>query len=65
MDPKVGAPDRERLERAVRIVLKASRQDRDLSQKELAQKMGWSRNQVANLESGRRVRWPRRSCTKH
>jgi len=36
-------------------VLWASRQDIDVSQRELADKMGWTRNQVANLESGRRA----------
>lgn len=47
--------ERERLKRRVRTVLRASRLDSDLSQRELAAKLGWTRNQVANVESGRRV----------
>jgi transcriptional regulator with XRE-family HTH domain len=39
----------------VRIVLKASREDSDRSQQELATSLGWSRNMIANLETGRRV----------
>ena len=49
-----GRPDRERLERAIPIVLSGSRRDLDVSQRELAAKLGWSRNQIANVESGRR-----------
>jgi len=49
------ASDRERLEQRARIVLWASREDSDLSQRELGAKLGWTRNQVANLEGGRRV----------
>ncbi len=48
------ASDRERLEQRTRIVLRASREDSDLSQGELGVKLGWTRNQVANLEGGRR-----------
>jgi len=49
------ASDRERLEQRVRIVLWASREDSDLSQRELGAKLGWTRNRVANLEGGRRA----------
>jgi transcriptional regulator with XRE-family HTH domain len=47
--------ERARLERAIRAVLGASREDADVSQKQLAVKLGWTRNVVANLETGRRV----------
>jgi ribosome-binding protein aMBF1 (putative translation factor) len=47
--------ERARLERAIRAVLGASREDLDVSQKQLAGKLGWTRNVVANLETGRRV----------
>jgi len=47
--------DRERWEQRIRIVLWASREDSDLSQRELGAKLGWTRNQVANLEGGRRA----------
>ena len=47
--------ERARLERAIRAVLGASREDLDVSQKQLALKLGWTRNVVANLETGRRV----------
>jgi DNA-binding XRE family transcriptional regulator len=47
--------DRIRLERVIRIVLSASREGLDVSQRELAEKLGWSRNQIANIETGRRA----------
>ena len=47
--------ERARLERAIRAVLGASREDSDVSQRQLAGKLGWSRNVIANLETGRRV----------
>ena len=46
--------DRERLESRLCVVLKASREDLDISQRELATRMGWTRNVIANLETGRR-----------
>lgn len=46
--------ERERLNRIVQTVAKASRDDADLTQQELADKIGLSRDQVANMESGRR-----------
>jgi predicted transcriptional regulator len=46
--------DRERLESRLRVVLKASREDLDVSQRELARRMGCTRNMIANLETGRR-----------
>jgi len=46
--------DRARLEQGIRMALWASRHDADITQQQLAEKLGWSRNQVANVESGRR-----------
>lgn len=37
------------------IILRATRQDLDLSQYAVAAMLGWTRNMVANLESGRRT----------
>jgi transcriptional regulator with XRE-family HTH domain len=45
----------DRLKRTVVIVLKGSRTDLDLSQWELADRLGWTRNTIANIESGRRA----------
>jgi predicted transcriptional regulator len=50
----VVSDERARLERAIRAVLGASRQDLDVSQRQLAEKLGWTRNVIANLETGRR-----------
>jgi transcriptional regulator with XRE-family HTH domain len=46
--------DRKRLQQRVRTVIKESRLDSDMSQGELGKKTGMTRNQIANLESGRR-----------
>lgn len=46
---------RGRLHRKAHMVLAASRRDLDVSQKELAEKLGWTRNQIANIETGRRA----------
>jgi transcriptional regulator with XRE-family HTH domain len=46
--------DLERLRKRVRTVIKESRTDCDMSQGELGKKAGMSRNQIANLETGRR-----------
>ena len=51
----VASGERTRLERAIRAVLGASRGDLDVSQRQLALKLGWTRNVIANLETGRRV----------
>jgi predicted transcriptional regulator len=51
----VVSDERARLERAIRAVLGASREDSDVSQRQLAGKLGWTRNVIANLETGRRV----------
>ncbi len=47
---------RERLDQAVVIVWAAMRRDADLSQEQLAEKLGapWSRDMVAAVERGRR-----------
>ena len=41
--------------RTLTIILKATRVDLDFSQEKLAGILGWTRNMVANLESGRRT----------
>jgi ribosome-binding protein aMBF1 (putative translation factor) len=37
------------------IIIRATREDFDMSQETLAVRLGWTRNMVANLESGRRT----------
>jgi transcriptional regulator with XRE-family HTH domain len=49
------ADERKWLEKIISVVLSASREDSDVSQRQLAAKLGWSRNVIANLETGRRV----------
>ena len=39
----------------ISTILKASRIDADVSQEKLATSLGWTRNMIANLESGRRA----------
>lgn len=46
--------ERMRWERVTAIVLTGTRRDQDTSQHELAVRLGWTRNMIANLESGRR-----------
>jgi len=45
---------RARWERVATIVLVATRTDLDVSQRDLAARLGWTRNMIANLETGRR-----------
>ena len=45
---------REQLERVAVRVITMTRKDLDLSQTELGWRVVWTRNQVANLESGRK-----------
>jgi transcriptional regulator with XRE-family HTH domain len=45
----------QRIGTRTKTILNASRKDADVSQSELATMLGWTRNMVANLESGRRV----------
>jgi transcriptional regulator with XRE-family HTH domain len=45
---------RERWDRAVVAVLAATRRDKDVSQETLAQRLGVSRDVIANIEAGRR-----------
>lgn len=47
--------ERQRLERIIVAVLKASREDLDVSRAELADRLGWKPEQIAELEIGRRV----------
>ncbi len=46
---------RNKWDRVAATVLTATRRHKGVSQQETADKLGWSRNMVANLESGRRV----------
>lgn len=46
---------RARWERTAAIVLTGTRRQLNVSQQELADRLGWTRNMVANLESGRRA----------
>lgn len=49
------AQDRQRqLSNRVAIVLKATRVETGANQDDVAQKLGWTRNMVANLENGRK-----------
>ena len=47
--------ERQRLERIIVAVLKASREDLDISRAELADRLGWKTAQIAELEIGRRI----------
>ena len=47
--------ERERWDRAVLAVIAASRNDSDVTQGELADRLGWTRTQVVNIEHGRRA----------
>jgi transcriptional regulator with XRE-family HTH domain len=47
--------EHQRLDECVRVVVKASREDADVEQKELARRLEVTRNVIANLETGRRV----------
>ena len=47
--------EHKRLEHVVRAVLKASREDSDVSQKELARRLQLTRNVIANIETARRA----------
>jgi len=47
--------ERARWDRVAAIILTSTRRDLELSQRELASRLGWTRNMVANLESGRRT----------
>jgi predicted DNA-binding protein (UPF0251 family) len=50
----VADAERRRLRRISRIMLKVARSDMDVSQRELARRLSWTRNQIANYETGRR-----------
>lgn len=53
-DRKEAAKDLERWARAARTVVKASRNDADCTQEELGKRIGFTRDQIANMEGGRR-----------
>jgi DNA-binding transcriptional regulator YiaG len=52
-------PLRERMDRAISLVLAATRRELRMSQPDLAVELGWTRNEIANVER-RRTRSPRR-----
>ena len=52
-DAEVAQRIRDR-DRAVSIAIKASRIDRDLSQNQIAESMGWSSEVISNIEKTRR-----------
>jgi DNA-binding XRE family transcriptional regulator len=54
LDPSFLGKRRDRLERVIAIVLAGTRNDLDVSQRELAARLGWTRNVIANLETRRR-----------
>jgi transcriptional regulator with XRE-family HTH domain len=47
--------ERERWNRAIVTVIRAARDDADVSQKELADRLGFTYRQVVNMEHGRRA----------
>jgi transcriptional regulator with XRE-family HTH domain len=47
--------DREQWSRAIIAVIKASREDADLSRQELAERLGMTYSQIVNMEHGRRA----------
>lgn len=50
-----GQVQREHWDRAVVATVSSSRKDMDLTQEELASRMGWSREVLSNIEQGRRA----------
>ena len=47
--------DRAKWQRAIIAVIKASREDADLSRQELAERLGLTYSQIVNMEHGRRA----------
>lgn len=45
--------ERDRWQRAARTIIAATRRDLDLTQEQLAERIGWTRDRVAKLESGK------------
>ena len=54
IDPSALEKERAHWEHVAGIVLAGTRRDLDVSQRELAHRLGWSRNMIANIETGRR-----------
>jgi transcriptional regulator with XRE-family HTH domain len=50
-----GQQEWDRWSNAVVTVLRAARDDADVTQAELARRLGWTKAQVVNLEGGRRA----------
>ena len=53
--PEKQLRERDKLERAIIAVAKASREDKDLSRHELAERLGLTYSQIVNMEHGRRA----------
>lgn len=47
--------DPDRVRQKLGTVLSASRRGLEVSQAELGERLGWSRNQITNIETGRRA----------
>jgi transcriptional regulator with XRE-family HTH domain len=47
--------ERDRLNRAIVTVIRAARDDADVTQQELANRLGFTHRQVVNMEHGRRA----------
>jgi transcriptional regulator with XRE-family HTH domain len=51
---RVQTQDDAHWERITASVISATRQDLDMTQEDLAEKLGWTRDAVSNIENGRR-----------
>ncbi len=54
IDPSALKKERACWEHVAGVVLAGTRRDLDVTQRELARRLGWSRNMIANIETGRR-----------
>ena len=54
MESKAQKASREQWRRAASAVVAATRRDNDLTQAQLAKKLGWSRESLARIETGNR-----------
>jgi transcriptional regulator with XRE-family HTH domain len=53
--PSKTEKSRDKWQRAIVAVIKASREDADLSRQELAERLGLTYSQIVNMEHGRRA----------